>query len=132
MSECIEWWGNFKPNGYGYTMVDGRQELAHRHIYRECFGPIPDDRPFVLHSCDNPPCVNPEHLRAGTPQDNMNDRKLRGRWLGPPSVLACVNGHEFTDDNTYHYTDAAGLPHRACRTCKTIKMREYRARRKVS
>lgn len=51
--------------------------------------PITDEKPFVLHSCDNPWCWNPEHLRAGTARDNAQDAVSRGRnYLGGPHEYA--------------------------------------------
>ncbi len=44
-----------------------------------CIGPIPIDKPCVLHECDNPPCVNPYHLKVGTAKENAEDRTNRGR-----------------------------------------------------
>jgi hypothetical protein len=51
---------------------------AHRHIWQECFGEIPDGI-CVLHRCDNPACINPEHLFLGTKTDNARDRDAKGR-----------------------------------------------------
>ena len=64
-------------NGYGIITVNGRRERAHRYSYFLHKGewPILD----VLHSCDTPACVRPEHLRQGTPLDNAQDRVLRER-----------------------------------------------------
>lgn len=42
-----------------------------------------EQKPYALHSCDNPSCVNPSHLRWGSPQENMDDRSARGRALTP-------------------------------------------------
>jgi hypothetical protein len=77
---CIEWQGNRIYSGYGmvYDSALQRNVLAHRAAYREFVGPIPEGM-HVLHSCDNPPCVNIDHLRLGTPQENMKDRSDRGR-----------------------------------------------------
>ena len=70
-----------KGNGYGRITFNGRREPAHRVAYKLYVGEIPEGM-HILHSCDEPGCVNPDHLRAGTHQDNMNDKVLRGRCSG--------------------------------------------------
>ena len=50
---------------------------AHRIACERAHGPAPHDQPFALHSCDNPPCVNPEHLSWGTPSRNGLERWAR-------------------------------------------------------
>lgn len=60
-----------KRNLYATTMV-------HRYIYEECFGFIPKGL-IVRHKCDNPACINPEHLELGTQKDNVSDMLIRGR-----------------------------------------------------
>lgn len=77
---CWEWGLAKGPNGYG---IAGR-DSAHRFVYRLFNGEIPDDKPCVLHKCDNPPCVNPEHLYAGTAADNSRDFFERGGRRQPP------------------------------------------------
>lgn len=76
---CWEWTGaKVRPNGHGILKFGNKKWLAHRLSYSIHKGKIPDGL-FICHKCDNPPCVNPYHLYAGTNQDNMNDKKARGR-----------------------------------------------------
>ena len=82
---CLEWTGAKSRKGYGNLFVDGKSYLAHRLAYEAWVGPIPDGL-WVLHSCDNPPCINPEHLRVGTHQDNTDDMMSRGRDRHPRGV----------------------------------------------
>jgi len=76
--DCWEWIGHRDPNGYGRLNVDGYPMLAHRLSYQLRWGGIPDGM-AVLHKCDNPRCVNPEHLFLGTQSDNANDMYRKGR-----------------------------------------------------
>jgi hypothetical protein len=83
--ECVEWDGTRLPSGYGKweRKVDGkrRTEYAHRWALLLTVGPPPDDEhKNALHSCHNPPCVNPYHLRWGTTQENIDDRQQHGAW----------------------------------------------------
>ena len=74
---CWEWQGS-KSGGYGLFSIDRIAHKASRVAYTFTKGPITDGL-FVLHSCDNPPCCNPEHLRLGTYRDNTDDKMKRGR-----------------------------------------------------
>lgn len=81
-SEC--WWymGGLGWNGYGQFHAKGKNVRAHRYAYSQYVGDIPDGC-LVCHSCDNPSCVNPAHLWLGSPQENMADKKQKGRAYTP-------------------------------------------------
>jgi hypothetical protein len=78
---CWLWTGAVSGDGYGAWHLRGRQVGAHRASYELNVGPIPP-RLQVLHSCDTPLCVRPDHLFLGTNDDNMADMvaKRRSAW----------------------------------------------------
>lgn len=77
-SGCWLWTGSISLQGYGVASRDGRKVMAHRLAYQAFYGPIPEGHD-IRHRCDNPPCVNPDHLETGTRADNNRDTSLRGR-----------------------------------------------------
>ena len=70
------------PFGYRKITINGKSKSMHRFIYEEMFGPIPEGL-VVRHKCDNPRCINPEHLELGTIADNNRDIWERGRGNVP-------------------------------------------------
>ena len=76
--ECWPWTAGTGSRGYGRFKYRGRMQYAHRLVFEDEYGPIPDGLE-VCHSCDNPPCCHPEHLSIGTRTDNMRDAVEKGR-----------------------------------------------------
>lgn len=81
--------GSTSKKGYGQIRLPGakgRQTSAHRVSWILHRGEIPIGLD-VLHKCDNPPCVNPDHLFLGTNQDNVNDKVSKGRQYTNRDIL---------------------------------------------
>lgn len=122
--ECWPWVGALRPDGYGFLLVNGRLERAHRLVYELVKGKIPDGL-ILDHLCRNPRCVNPAHLEAVTRRENT----LRG--IGPAAIHAtqteCLKGHPFDEANTYIRPDGSG---RNCKACQRQRNRETLARKR--
>ena len=77
-TDCIEWRGSKSPEGYGYIKVNGRTRYVHRTAYEIHKGAIPKHC-VVMHQCDNPRCINPDHLVVGSVADNIADKVAKAR-----------------------------------------------------
>lgn len=81
---CLEWTGQRDKDGYGlisqYVNGHARPVRVSRLIYQKLKGPLSDGQ-IVRHTCDNPPCGEPEHLIPGTHADNTADKMVRGRHV---------------------------------------------------
>lgn len=86
-SGCWEWTAQTNNKGYGMVRVRylgfKEKQLAHRISYLFHKGEIPKGL-YVLHTCDNPKCVNPDHLFVGDDKDNVHDMWNKGRASAPP------------------------------------------------
>jgi len=89
--------------------------VAHRLSWELANGPIPDGL-FVLHRCDTPRCVRPEHLFLGTKADNTADMMAKGRQVLPPVREECRNWHAYTPENTYRHKSG-----RQCISCRRAR-----------
>lgn len=91
------------PGGYGMASVKEngkwRARRVHRVVWAEVHGPIPEGM-FVCHHCDNPPCINIDHLFLGTPADNMRDRDAKGR-----NARGLTHWHKLTAEEVWAIRD---------------------------
>lgn len=135
---CWYWTGEIGANGYGrYAVkIDGKTAHygAHRYAYELLVGPIGEGL-TLDHLCNNPPCVNPDHLVPAS----MTDNTLRGHspWAVNARKTHCVHGHPFSGENLIMDRQSpsnGGGIHRRCRACsrETSKRRAERDRQKRS
>lgn len=123
--DCHLWNGPQDARGYGKI---GRKLAT--HIALELSGSQrPSTAHGALHSCDNPNCVNPSHLRWGTQKENAADASSRLRY---PNVWKthCPKGHEYTEENTILTQRREGWKDRKCRICANLRSKRRRAKHK--
>ena len=119
--DCWKWIAHLLK-GYGRFRLNNKTWSAHRVSWTLHYGEIPEGM-CVLHRCDNPGCVNPEHLFLGTRTDNMKDRDQKGRGSnGNKYKTFCKRGHPLSGDNLY-IVPKAGT--RQCHKCKKILWTRY-------
>lgn len=94
--KCWNWTAvRHHSGGYGIIRWRGVKTHAHRLSYQMSVGPVATDL-YVLHKCDNPACVRPDHLFTGDQDANMQDRKNKGHYR---AKTHCRSGHAMTGEN---------------------------------
>jgi hypothetical protein len=145
MSNCKIHQGSFFSDGYGQVWFRGNNWRAHRVAWTKANGEIPDGL-WVLHKCDNPACINVDHLFLGTAKDNADDRWAKGRKYvniteaeasaiysaahtgrehtqeAKDKIGNALKGKKFSDDHRMKLAEAARLRNR---TSKRDKWGQY-------
>lgn len=129
LNGCWIWQGFTYPGGYGGFSMKKKNWRAHRAAYMLFKG---DPTGFdVLHSCDNPSCVNPEHLSLGDDRKNMLECVERGRHP-VANKTHCPKGHPYAGTNLGITKQAGrGTWNRVCRTCHRDRQRARNKRLKL-
>lgn len=113
-NDCWDWKLALDKDGYGTkNFLHGPKLMAHRWVYLTMVGPIPEGM-HIDHLCKNRRCVNPAHLEAVTPRQNV----LRSGGIAAKNARKthCIKGHPLFGPNLYH--DPRGW--RGCRECRGV------------
>ena len=124
---CWLWLGWKNQDGYGiYILIHNHKVRVHRYIYELLNGKIPNGL-VCDHQCNNPTCVNPNHIDIVTQKSNA----LRGIGMAAQNARKthCKNGHKFTAENTYH--NPSGNGNRTCKICIRNHVISWRSKRKM-
>lgn len=121
--ECWIWQGPIDGKRYGFYWTGKTSWKAHRWAYYKTTGVHPKKKQ-VCHKCDNPRCVNPDHLFLGTNHDNSMDMLRKGRFYNQKKTH-CPRGHAY--DMVLQTKSGLGIERR-CRTCAVEATRRWRER----
>lgn len=132
---CWDWIGAKNSRNYGVMHYKNKRVLAHRLSYRLFKGEIPDGL-IILHKCNRSVCVNPEHLKAGTFKENVQDAFNAGTFHPELYILKthkkrreqqfCKYAHEFTEENTRIVKTTRGGTARQCKECAKKRLKNGR------
>lgn len=126
-SDCIPWHLSLNAQGYGQKMVKGKLWRAHRWVWTQAYGPIPEGMQ-VNHHCDDRACVNPAHLYLGTQKDNVRDMVDRGTKATPwVRKERCPAGHLYAETEVFRPNGQ-----RYCSLCHRRHTRESERRRRAA
>lgn len=113
---CLEFLGRRDEKGYGRVMWEGKNDRAHRLVFEALNGIKLKTKEYICHKCDNPSCINIDHLFLGDQTINMRDMAAKKRHFNSKKVK-CKNGHPFDR------VDSRG--NRNCSICHKELLRNY-------
>lgn len=122
---CWEWQGcrhrqdDARQLPYAQSSYRGQSVRVHRKVLELKLGRLLDRTMHACHSCDNPPCINPDHLFEASNTDNQRDMVAKGRHTKQKRTHCLRYGHPLCGDNLWIRKDGR----RVCRACATIKCR---------
>lgn len=129
VNRCWLWTGDVSTNnGYGRCYFKGKAQVTHRIAWEIVHGKPAEQ--LLLHSCDTPACVNPNHLREGTQRENTQDAIARQRFPWQHRTH-CKYGHALVGDNRMTVPRSSGTTSLVCRQCHREAGKRYRARRRA-
>jgi hypothetical protein len=123
--ECWPWLGCVDKDGYGVSWTH-KKRPAHQVAWEIETGQLWPKGLQSRHTCDNPPCVNPQHIIPGTISENTLDQVERGKH-NHARKTHCKHGHEFTVKNTWINKKTGN---RMCRACNNIRQKQTKQRAK--
>lgn len=115
ITQCWNWIGGKCFGGYGVIRIDNQQIGVHIFFYEYFKGKLPENQ-VPDYICSNKGCINPDHLEAVTQSENV--RRSHQRF----PKTHCINGHPYTDKNTYKVLKSG---YRKCRICCKESKRKY-------
>lgn len=124
-SGCWIWTSTIGTDGYGKFIFQRKRYRAHRASYQTFIGALTPGL-YVCHKCDNPSCINPDHLFQGTNRENQIDCNKKGRrWT--MQGTHCIKGHELSGYNLIlqKRKDPSRVRRRRCRICANLRTRRY-------
>lgn len=128
LNGCWLWTACKDRQGYGFYGLDGKNMRPHKLVFEAYGGQLSEDRPIVMHLCNNSSCVNPKHLSSGTHSENIRE-SVRIKTQRNARKTHCHNGHELTGDNlsSYHLRVHG---RRQCRVCDLLRWRRMHMKTK--